>query len=150
MSAPSTQPKALSPPGMSPRPRPLSPHLQVYRLPLTAVLSISHRITGVILSVGLLAIAALPAIVVWAPEWFNLLQTALGSLPARIGLWLWVYAIYFHASHGIRHLIWDSLHGLEKRDLLLHNLIEIGVSILLTAGTFTLAAEQSLTGTSPL
>jgi len=140
----------VSRPGIAPHPRPLSPHLQVYRLPLTAVLSISHRITGVVLSVGLLVIAALPPIAVWAPEWFTLFQPSLDSLPARIGLWLWVYAIYFHASHGVRHLIWDSLHGLEKRDLLLHNLIEIGVSILLTVGTFTLMAGQSLTGSSPL
>lgn len=37
--------------------RPLSPHLQVYRLPLTALLSISHRITGVLLAMGLLLLA---------------------------------------------------------------------------------------------
>jgi succinate dehydrogenase / fumarate reductase cytochrome b subunit len=150
MSAPSTQPTPVSRPGIVSRPRPLSPHLQVYRLPLTAVLSISHRITGVVLSVGLLAIAALPPIAVWAPEWFTLFQPAFDTWPARILLCLWVYAICFHASHGVRHLIWDSLHGLEKRDLLRHNLIEIGVSILLAVATLSFLAGQGLTGSSPL
>ena len=136
--------------GIARQKRPVSPHLQVYRLPLAALLSISHRITGVVLSLGLLITAAVPSIAVWIPESFNQVQPVLNSVPAKVGLWLWVFAIYFHASHGVRHLIWDSLHGLERRQVMTHNLIEIGVSIVMTVGTFILLAGQSLTGLSTL
>ncbi len=132
------------------RPRPLSPHLQVYRLPLTAMLSISHRITGVMLSLGLLAIPALLLMMVLAPKGFALVQAGLVSLPGKSALWLWIYALYFHACHGIRHLVWDSLRGLDKRHLQRHNLIELGLSVFLTIGTFLLTDGRSLSsGSSP-
>ena len=140
----------MSHPGIARQNRPVSPHLQVYSLPLAALLSISHRITGVVLSLGLLITAAVPSIAVWIPESFNEVQPVLNSMPAKVGLWLWVFAIYFHASHGVRHLIWDSLHGLDRRQVMTHNLIEIGVSIVMTLGTFLLLAGQSLTGLSTL
>jgi len=140
----------VSHPGIARQNRPVSPHLQVYSLPLAALLSISHRITGVVLSLGLLITAAVPSIAVWIPESFNEVQPVLNSMPAKVGLWLWVFAIYFHASHGVRHLIWDSLHGLDRRQVMTHNLIEIGVSIVMTLGTFLLLAGQSLTGLSTL
>lgn len=130
------------------RPRPLSPHLQVYRLPFTAILSISHRITGVLLSVGLLFIAGLLVLLATAPDGFSLIQSGLTTLPGRIVLWLWVYALCFHACHGVRHLIWDSLNGLEKRSLPLHNLIELATSVILTLGAVLLTDGQGLAGHS--
>ena len=61
---------------MALRDRPLSPHLQVYRLQLTSALSIFHRLTGVFLSTGaamlccwLLTAAAGPEYYAWS-EWF--------------------------------------------------------------------------------
>ena len=123
-------------------PRPLSPHLQVYRLPLTAVLSISHRITGVVLSMGLLVIAALLATAAAGEGAFTVVLGWLASVPGQIALWLWIYALMFHACHGVRHLLWDAGRGLDKAVQLRHNLIEVAVSVLLTAGVWliTLAA----------
>ena len=130
------------------RPRPLSPHLQVYRLPFTAILSISHRITGVLLSVGLLFIAGLLVLLATTPDGFSLIQSGMVTLPGRIVLWLWVYALCFHACHGVRHLIWDSLHGLDKRSLPLHNLVELATSVILTVGAMLLTDGQGLVGHS--
>lgn len=130
------------------RPRPLSPHLQVYRLPFTAILSISHRITGVVLSVGLLFTAGIFIVAATSSEGLSLIQTGLVTLTGRIVLWLWVYALCFHACHGVRHLIWDSLHGLDKRSLPLHNLIEVTTSVILTVGAVLLVDGQGLAGHS--
>lgn len=112
--------------------RPLSPHLQIYRLPLTAVLSISHRISGVSLIVGLLLGTILLVLAALGPDYFTSLEGLLKSTPVRVLVWGWIYALCFHFCHGIRHLFWDSGRGFEKRQLMKHNLIELLASILLT------------------
>ncbi|WP_460034425.1 succinate dehydrogenase, cytochrome b556 subunit [Methylothermus subterraneus] len=111
--------------------RPLSPHLQVYRLPLTAWLSISHRITGVILSFGLLVLVALLLAVPNPPRY----EAILGFLRGWVGrawLWLWILALFVHFCHGIRHLLWDLGFGLERAVLLRHSRWELGVAVALT------------------
>jgi len=119
--------------------RPLSPHLQVYRLPLTAILSISHRITGVLLILGLIGIAGFIAAAAAGPELFSVLFDAVLSTPGRIAIWLWIFALYFHACHGVRHLLWDLGHGFNKRRLLIHNLFEMAAAIALTSATYVWA-----------
>jgi succinate dehydrogenase / fumarate reductase cytochrome b subunit len=119
--------------------RPLSPHLQVYRLPLTALLSISHRITGVLLAMGLLLLAGWLLAASLNPAGFALIQSALGSLPGQVILWAWIYALVFHACHGIRHIVWDLGHGLDRDRLLRHNLIELFASVVLTGILFAVA-----------
>ena len=116
--------------------RPLSPHLQVYRLPLTALLSISHRITGVLLAMGLLLLAGWLLAASVNPEGFALIQSALGSLPGQVVLWGWIYALVFHACHGIRHIVWDLGHGLDRNRLMRHNLVELMASVVLTGILF--------------
>ena len=116
--------------------RPLSPHLQVYRLPLTALLSITHRMTGVVLVLGLVAIALFLATAAAGQEPYAIAIGWLSSLPGQIGLWLWIYALVFHACHGVRHLLWDSLHGLDRRAQFRHNLVELMATVLLTAAAF--------------
>lgn len=113
--------------------RPLSPHLQVYRLPLTALLSITHRMTGVVLSLGLVALAGFLAVAATGADTYEMAMGWLESLPGRIALWLWIYALFFHACHGVRHLIWDTGRGLARPVQLRHNLVEIALSLVLTA-----------------
>ncbi len=100
---------------MALRDRPLSPHLQVYRLQLTSALSIFHRLTGVFLSTGaamlccwLLAAAAGPEYYAWS-EWF--LTSWLGY--ALLGAWS--YCLFYHLCNGIRHLFWDIGVGYSLR-----------------------------------
>jgi len=116
--------------------RPLSPHLQVYRLPLTALLSISHRITGVLLAMGLLLLAGWLLAASVSHEGFGLIQSALGSLPGQVVLWGWIYALVFHACHGIRHIAWDLGYGLNRDRLIRHNLVELMASVVLTGILF--------------
>ncbi len=93
--------------------RPLSPHLQIYKLPITAKLSVIHRGTGVVLSIGLILLAIVLASAAsgetaWASmNWF--LSSWLGYL-ILIGF---TASLYFHFCNGIRHLFWDAGKGLD-------------------------------------
>ena len=98
---------------MTTRNRPLSPHLQVYRLPLLALMSITHRITGVGLVVGLVVLAFWLGSAASGPEAFATAQSLLGSPIGYLLLFGWTVALFFHLSHGVRHLLWDSGWGFE-------------------------------------
>ncbi len=98
---------------MTTRNRPLSPHLQVYRLPLLALMSITHRITGIGLVVGLLALAAWLGAAASGPAAFAAAQSLFGSFLGKLLLTGWSVALFFHLGHGVRHLLWDSGWGFE-------------------------------------
>lgn len=112
--------------------RPLSPYLQIYRLPLTAVLSITHRISGVVLTLGLLLMAALLMAAAEGAECYEPVRIFLGSTLGRSLLWAWLYALFFHLCHGLRHLIWDAGHCYDKAVLNRHAGLELAVSVILT------------------
>ena len=112
--------------------RPLSPHLQVYRLPMTAVFSITHRLTGVVLSLGLVILAFLLKALADGPESYFGMQGFFASIAGRIFLSIWVFALFFHLCHGIRHLIWDTGYGFTPETLDRDAWIEFAASIVLT------------------
>jgi succinate dehydrogenase / fumarate reductase cytochrome b subunit len=93
--------------------RPLSPHLQVYRWPISMALSILHRATGVALAVGALLFtwwlvaAAISDGAFATVQWF--LATPIGLLL----LFGWSVALFFHFFAGIRHLAWDAGYGFD-------------------------------------
>ena len=99
---------------MSNSSRPLSPHLSIYRWPITMALSILHRATGVALSVGLIVLAAWLMHIAAGPDSYLDFQILMSSLFGRLLLIGWTFAFFFHFANGIRHLIWDTGRGLEK------------------------------------
>jgi succinate dehydrogenase / fumarate reductase cytochrome b subunit len=119
--------------------RPLSPHLQIYRLPLTAVLSFVHRTTGVFLTLGLVLLVVCLAAAAEGPDAFAGFQTFLGSWVGLILLWGWIYALFFHLCHGIRHLVWDTGSGLTREHLDAIAYLEITASVALTLAVWCLA-----------
>ncbi len=102
---------------MSSQNRPLSPHLDVYKLPLTGIISISHRITGVGLSVGTLLLACWLMAAATGAESYATINGFLGSWVGMILMFLWSFAFFFHLCNGIRHLIWDTGRGLDLADV---------------------------------
>jgi len=96
--------------------RPLSPHLQVYRLIPTMVMSIIHRITGAALYFGTLLIAWWLAAAASGPHYFEWVNAIFGSWFGRLVLFGYTWALMHHMLGGLRHLIWDTLHGLEPAD----------------------------------
>ena len=98
---------------MAGHPRPLSPHLQIYRRQLTAVLSILHRFTGIGLAVGLLYLVCWLVAAARGAAAFDSLQSFNGSIIGRLLLLGWSVAFFYHLLNGIRHLAWDAGWGFE-------------------------------------
>lgn len=98
---------------MSNAPRPLSPHISIYRKQITSVLSILHRITGVALYVGLALLIVFLCVVAYSPENYTMLHRLLASVLGRLFLFGWTFAFYFHFFNGVRHLFWDMGKGFD-------------------------------------
>lgn len=91
--------------------RPLSPHLQVYRWPVTMATSILHRATGCGLAAGTLLLAWWLVAAAAGPEYYAMVQSILGSILGRLVLLGFSWALFYHLLNGIRHLFWDAGHG---------------------------------------
>lgn len=116
--------------------RPLSPHLQVYRLPLTAVLSIAHRITGFLLALGVSALVVWLVTLAAGKPAYEEVHQFFASLPGQILLVAWSAMLYFHLCNGVRHLFWDIGHGFELRTVDISAVLALVVTALLTALTW--------------
>jgi len=94
--------------------RPLSPHLQVYdMLQMTSALSITHRITGVVWSVGLVFLVWWLGAAAAGEEAFNGVQWFFGSFFGILGLMALTAAAWYHTLAGLRHLYWDAGRGYD-------------------------------------
>lgn len=99
------------------RPRPVSPNIQHYRPQLTSVLSIANRMTGVFL--GLCAVALVIWLVATASgaNAYAVVRNVIASWPGQIILFAATFAFFLHLCGGIRHLVWDTVHGFELRSI---------------------------------
>ena len=93
--------------------RPLSPHLQVYRLPMPAITSIMTRITGQALVAGLVLLVWWLVAAVTSPGAFAAADWVLRSWIGFIVMTGATWALWFHALAGIRHLGYDAGHFME-------------------------------------
>lgn len=93
--------------------RPLSPHLHIYRPQITSVLSIMHRITGLLLCLGAVLLIAWIATTASGPEWYACYLDLVDSLLGRLLLLGLVFSLLFHLCNGVRHLFWDMGKGFD-------------------------------------
>lgn len=103
-----------SPQSGAARPRPRSPHLTIYRWPITMTTSIIHRVTGAGLALGGLLLACWLVALALGPESYAKVQAFHGHFIGRVLLFGFSWALIFHMMNGIRHLVWDAGHGFEK------------------------------------
>jgi succinate dehydrogenase / fumarate reductase cytochrome b subunit len=96
------------------RARPLSPHLQIYRWQIGNTLSILHRVTGVALALGLLALSYWLVSVAGGAAQYAAAASAFASPVGLIVLIGWTFAFLYHLLNGIRHLFWDAGLGFER------------------------------------
>lgn len=116
-------------------PRPLSPHIQIYKPQLTSATSILHRISGVALSIGLLYLVCWLVAAAQGQEAFDRLQDFNGSFIGRLLLFGWSAAFFYHLLNGLRHLAWDAGWGFE-----LPAAYRTGWASIIGAGLLTLLA----------
>ena len=114
------------------RPRPLSPHLQIYKPMLTMMMSIVHRVTGAALYFGMLVVAWWLIAAASGPNAYATVEWVIGSLIGRLVLFGFTWALIHHALGGVRHLIWDTLHGFEPAEREWLTLASLIGSIVLT------------------
>ncbi|MGY6588451.1 MAG: succinate dehydrogenase, cytochrome b556 subunit [Wenzhouxiangella sp.] len=112
--------------------RPLSPHLQVYRPQLTSVLSISHRFTGIINSLGLIVVVAWLASLAAGPEAYDRLVGLLAHPVGIVAMAAWTFSLFYHLLNGIRHLIWDAGWMLDLKGAYASGYTVVGLAVLLT------------------
>jgi succinate dehydrogenase / fumarate reductase cytochrome b subunit len=120
---------------MAGHPRPLSPHLQIYRRQLTSVTSILHRFTGIGLAVGLLYLVCWLTAAASGLEAFDQLQSFNGSIIGRLLLLGWTVAFFYHLLNGLRHLAWDAGWGFE-----LPTAYKSGYAVFIGTAVLTIAA----------
>jgi len=117
------------------RQRPISPHLQIYKPMLTMMMSIVHRITGAALYFGTLLLAWWLIAAAAGPNAYANYDWFMGTFIGRLILFGYTWALIHHALGGIRHLIWDTIHGFgpsEREWLALATLIgSIGLTIII-------------------
>ncbi len=112
--------------------RPLSPHLTIYRWPITMTLSILHRATGVALSAGLIILTIWLLALSLGAAAYEPVGALLGSIIGRLLLVAFSYAFFFHLCNGIRHLFWDVGKGFEMRQVVASAWSVVVVSLALT------------------
>lgn len=93
--------------------RPLSPHLTIYKPQLTSITSILTRITGNALLVGSLLVVWWFLAAATSPEYFAVVDGIVTSFLGDLIMALSVWALWYHALAGVRHLIWDRAVGLD-------------------------------------
>ena len=112
--------------------RPLSPDLQIYRPQLTSVLSITHRLTGIALSIGSPLLVAWLIVAAGGPSAYAVLHGFLASWLGLLLLLGWTFSFFFHLCNGIRHLFWDAGYGFDLRTIYASGWAVVAISIGLT------------------
>ncbi len=115
--------------------RPLSPHLQIYKPQLTSILSITHRATGIFLSLGALLLTCWLVGLATSEQAFSNLQQHGTAWYGKILLTGFIFSLYFHLANGVRHLFWDVGLGLELSTTYKTGYATIAFSVILTAIT---------------
>ncbi|MBX3531166.1 MAG: succinate dehydrogenase, cytochrome b556 subunit [Rhizobiaceae bacterium] len=115
------------------RARPVSPHLQIYRWTPTMAMSIVHRATGIALYGGMLLVAWWLVAAATSPSWFDFANWLLGSWFGLLVLIGFSWALIHHALGGVRHYVWDTGVGLDKKTATTLSSLTLVGSLLLTA-----------------
>ena len=118
--------------------RPLSPFMlfTLYKLQLTSVMSITHRITGIAVCGGLVLISVLMACLAFWPDGYELLAFCAGTIVGQLVLLGLAWSLFYHLCNGIRHMLWNLGFCLELRGAYLSGYIVIVTSIALTAAAW--------------
>ena len=111
---------------------PLSPHLQIYRWHISSLLSITHRISGVINLLALILIFFWLLSLSFGESNYELFLLIINSFLGKFILIGFTWSMSFHILSGIRHLVWDLGYGFEIKTANISGIIVIFCSLVLT------------------
>ena len=121
--------------------KPLSPHIQIYKWHISSLVSISHRITGIINIIAITLICLLASLLIFGESKFEFINLLLSSLIGKFIILGLTWSFSFQALSEIRHLIMDLGYGFELKITKITGLIVIFGSIVLTV-TFYLIGKN--------
>jgi succinate dehydrogenase / fumarate reductase cytochrome b subunit len=96
------------------RARPTSPHWRIYRWQIGSSLSILHRLTGIALALGLLALCYWLVSLAGGEKSYAAAARVFASPPGLLVLVSLTFAFFYHLLNGVRHLLWDAGYGFER------------------------------------
>ena len=111
---------------------PLSPHLQIYRWHISSLLSITHRISGVINLFALILIFFWLLVLSFGEINYESFLLLINSFIGKFFLIGFTWSMSFHLLSGLRHLIWDFGYGFEIKTANISGIIVIISSLILT------------------
>ena len=114
------------------RQRPLSPHLQIYKPQITSVLSILHRGTGIVLSIGSIILVLWIVTLTLGESTYLMYSNIINNWFGKFIIFGFTFALFYHLSNGIRHLFWDAGYGYELNHAYISGISVIISSLLLT------------------
>jgi len=126
-------------PHSAPRARPLSPHMTIYRWPVTMATSIVHRATGLALSAGTILLCWWLIAIASGTEAFNEFTNLAATPLGEVILFGFVWSLAYHLLNGVRHLAWDLGYGFAVSTANMTGVFVIVGSIVLAIGAFALA-----------
>ena len=111
---------------------PLSPHIQIYKWHISSLVSISHRITGIINIIAITFICLLASLLVFGQNSYEMINLFLISTIGKFFILGITWSFCFQVLSEIRHLIMDLVYGFELKTTKITGLIVIFGSVLLT------------------
>jgi succinate dehydrogenase / fumarate reductase cytochrome b subunit len=111
---------------------PLSPHLQIYRWHLSMILSIAHRIIGVVNSIAIILICLWTVSLLFGEENYEIIKVLFQSLFGKLLITSLSWSFSFHILSEIRHLIWDLGYGFDLKISKITGIVTIIGSLALT------------------
>ena len=114
------------------RQRPLSPHLQIYKPQITSLLSILHRGTGIVLSIGSIILVLWIVTLTLGESTYLMYSNIINNWFGKFIIFGFTFALFYHLSNGIRHLFWDAGYGYEIETVHKSGLAVLIVSCVLT------------------
>ena len=111
---------------------PLSPHLQIYRWQISSLLSITHRISGVINLLAFVLIFFWLIFLSFGESNYELFLLIINSFFGKFILIGFTWSMSFHILSGIRHVAWDLGYGFEIKTANISGIIVIICSLVLT------------------
>ena len=111
---------------------PISPHLQIYRWHISSLLSITHRIAGIINLFALIFMFFWLLTLNLGESNYKLFLLAINSFSGKFILIVFVWSMSFHILSGVRHLAWDMGYGFEIKVANISGIIVIISSLVLT------------------
>ena len=125
-------------------PRPLSPHMSVWRWHVTMFTSIAHRVSGVGLYLAALIAAGWAVALASGPDIYAAYMALLGSPLGKVVLFAITLGLFYHLANGVRHLVWDFGYGFKVRTADSSAIVVIAFAITATVGLWLVAAMRGL------